>query len=401
MPPPSTKDGEGKKKLSGWKHSAAGSLGGMTGAIVTSPFDVVKTRLQSDMFKHHNISLKGKEKATLASAGTPSTNAAVAAVARHQRGGVSGAMWQFVDTAGLIRRIGVEEGWRALFKGLGPTLVGIIPARAINFYFYPTTKAYLARTFPNAPVSEAGQTSEDSPVVHLGAAVVAGIMTATGTNPIWVVKTRLQLSARKKHISPTFYSPTSTSTPSTSPLPRPIAASAAALASSTSPSTRSATTSTATPKAANAISTTLHIFRTEGIRGLYRGLSASYLGVSEGVIQWVVYERLKRLARPTQPGETQSAASFVGSVVGASAGAKGIASLITYPHEVIRTRLRQPAPRGQPKKYTGLVQTLKLVMREEGAAALYGGLTAHMLRVIPNAAVLFGIYELVAMRLGE
>ena len=115
----------------------------------------------------------------------------------------------------------------------------------------------------------------------------------------------------------------------------------------------------------------------------------------------MVYERLKRLARPTQPGETQSAASFVGSVVGASAGAKGIASLITYPHEVIRTRLRQPAPRGQPKKYTGLVQTLKLVMREEGAAALYGGLTAHMLRVIPNAAVLFGIYELVAMRLGE
>ena len=58
-------------------------------------------------------------------------------------------------------------------------------SRAINFYFYPTTKAYLARTFPNAPTSEPGQTSEDSPVVHLGAAVVAGIMTATGTNPIW------------------------------------------------------------------------------------------------------------------------------------------------------------------------------------------------------------------------
>jgi hypothetical protein len=35
---------------------------------------------------------------------------------------------------------------------------------------------------------------------------------------------------------------------------------------------------------------TLDIVRHEGIRGLYRGLSASYLGVSEGVIQWVLYE---------------------------------------------------------------------------------------------------------------
>ena len=155
------------------------------------------------------------------------------------------------------------------------------------------------------------------------------------------------------------------------------------------------------PKAANALSTTLHIFRTEGIRGLYRGLSASYLGVSEGVIQWVLYERFKRLARPTQPGETQSAASYVGSIMGASAGAKAIASLITYPHEVLRTRLRQEPPKGGVKKYTGLLQTLKLVVREEGAAALYGGLTAHMLRVIPNSVLIFLTYEVVAAKLGE
>ena len=37
------------------------------------------------------------------------------------------------------------------------------------------------------------------------------------------------------------------------------------------------------------------IFREEGIRGFYKGLTASYLGVTEGTIQWVLYERLKRL----------------------------------------------------------------------------------------------------------
>lgn len=34
----------------GWVHFVAGGVGGMCGAIITSPLDVVKTRLQSDMY---------------------------------------------------------------------------------------------------------------------------------------------------------------------------------------------------------------------------------------------------------------------------------------------------------------------------------------------------------------
>jgi len=69
-----------------------------------------------------------------------------------------------------------------------------------------------------------------------------------------------------------------------------------------------------------------------------------------------------------------------------------VASLITYPHEVIRTRLRQPTVNGVIK-YTGLWQTLQLVIAEEGTRRLYGGLAAHLLRVVPNATVMFSIYE--------
>lgn len=90
--------------------------------------------------------------------------------------------------------------------------------------------------------------------------------------------------------------------------------------------------------------------------------------------------------------------SYSASIVGASGSAKAVASLITYPHEVIRTRLRQPAVEGR-QKYTGLVQTLKLVVAEEGVGALYGGLTAHLFRVVPNAACMFLIYEVVASKL--
>ncbi|WWC86786.1 uncharacterized protein L201_001665 [Kwoniella dendrophila CBS 6074] len=374
-----------KKKLVGWQHSAAGSVGGMAGAIVTSPFDVVKTRLQSDLFRH--------------SASEPLKKAISATQKDAARSGIRGTLYQFVDTVYLIRRIGVEEGWKALYKGLGPSLVGIIPARAINFYFYPTSKAYLAKQFPNAPVEQVGQTSEDSPVIHLSAAVIAGIMTATGTNPIWVVKTRLQLSARQKGNAPPISSVASPAPVSTSALPGPIAKSAAALAKSAPTATSiAAASSTAMP---NAFSMTMDIIRKEGITGLYRGLSASYLGVSEGVIQWVLYERFKRLTSSTSfDSSNQSVISYMGSIVGASGGAKAVASLITYPHEVIRTRLRQPHINGIVK-YKSLLQTLQLVIKEEGAASLYGGLTAHLFRVVPNAACMFLIYELVAGRLGS
>lgn len=106
------------------------------------------------------------------------------------------------------------------------------------------------------------------------------------------MKTRLQLSARKKETGGVV------STKSGSILPKPIAASAASLAgqaastpitaaaASAAASTQTVTRSSLTP----AFSMTMDIIKKEGIRGLYRGLSASYLGVSEGVIQWVLYE---------------------------------------------------------------------------------------------------------------
>jgi solute carrier family 25, member 33/36 len=66
----------------------------------------------------------------------------------------------------------------------------------------------------------------------------------------------------------------------------------------------------------------------------------------------------------------------------------------------VRTRLRQ-TPKDGIHKYTGLVQCFKLIFKEEGLAGLYGGLTAHMMRVVPNAAIMFGTYEAVLRLLGE
>jgi solute carrier family 25 protein 33/36 len=66
----------------------------------------------------------------------------------------------------------------------------------------------------------------------------------------------------------------------------------------------------------------------------------------------------------------------------------------------VRTRLRQ-APVGlDQQKYTGLVQCFCLLWKEEGFAAMYGGMTAHLLRVVPSTAIMFGMYEVILQLLG-
>ncbi len=69
--------------------------------------------------------------------------------------------------------------------------------------------------------------------------------------------------------------------------------------------------------------------------------------------------------------------------------------------EVVRTRLRQAPIASGRLKYTGLVQCFRLVWREERIAGLYGGLTAHLLRTVPSAAITFTIYEALLKFLDE
>ena len=267
------------------------SLGGMCGALVTSPFDVVKTRLQSDLFRQKHASVGAVVGDSVVLLRRPGD-----------------FLWHFVETAHIIRLrpvsfpscviliytlrvcirdIAREESPRALFKGLVPTLVGVIPARSINFFTYGNGKQIIAKKFNNG---------QENSYVHLCSAAIAGIVTSTATNPIWVVKTRLQLSASDR---------------------LPVAS----------------TASTSSPWSyfGGSVSTIRQIVREEGVRGFYKGLSASYLGVTESTIQWVLYERLKRLTASTQgAGGLREWAGML-----ASAGtAKCVASLITYPHEV-------------------------------------------------------------------
>lgn len=301
-----------------WVHFVAGGVGGMAGAVVTCPLDVVKTRLQSDVYK----------------------NMYKTAVKQGDSAGKN-MILHFRETIGILGSLYKVEGFNSLFKGLGPNLVGVIPARSINFFTYGTTKEFYSKTFNNG---------KEDPYIHLMAAATAGWATSTATNPIWLIKTRLQLDQKGKR------------------------------------------------QYKNSLDCFKSILKNEGIFGMYRGLSASYLGSIEGILQWLLYEQIRRVVkeRSTKNDKDKTGWETFKDWAARSGGAgcaKFFASIATYPHEVVRTRLRQaPKEHGKPK-YTGLLQTFRVIIKEEGLASMYSGLTPHLLRTVPNSIIMFGTWE--------
>ncbi len=164
--------------------------------------------------------------------------------------------------AGGLSKILRDEGARGLYRGLNPTLFALLPNWAVYFTVYERLKLAVGmRLSPN---------SSTGPGVHMIAAAGAGAATMLITNPLWVVKTRLQtqtlgISMGSKN-NTVHYKGT--------------------------------------------IDALRRITKEEGISGLYSGLGPSLFGVMHVVIQFPLYESLKkelsnrRIARdPKSDGE--------------------------------------------------------------------------------------------------
>lgn len=195
------------------------------------------------------------------------------------------------DTFRTIGTIRGREGWRGLFRGLGPSLAGVVPATAVKLYVYGNCKQLGVRYLGFSP---------DEPIVHAMGAVAAGLATATVTNPIWLVKTRLQLDTAQSQGGALMR------------------------------------------RYSGSLDCIRQVVRSEGIQGLYRGLSASYLGTAETVIHLVLYERLKAVFHGSLASFETRDMPALGEVAswastsGAAGCAKVAAVLITYPHEVLQ-----------------------------------------------------------------
>ncbi|KAI8887785.1 mitochondrial carrier [Backusella circina FSU 941] len=240
----------------------------------------------------------------------------------------------YKGTLGTLSRIWQEERVRGLYRGLGPTILGYLPTWAIYFTAYDYCKNHWA--------DELGHDKEW--LLHIISAMSAGAASTISTNPLWVIKTRLM---------------------------------------------------TQSDRTAYRYKSTIHAFATiarqEGYRGFYKGLGPSLIGVSHVALQFPLYEKLKVMFGV---GDFASGST---SILLASALSKMAASIATYPHEVIRTRLQNQTIK--PYKYKGIVHAIKIISVEEGMRGFYKGLTTNLVRTVPSSAMTILTYEVIVKKL--
>lgn len=193
---------------------------------------------------------------------------------------------------------------------------------------------------------------------------------------------------------------------------------------------------------------TLHaarrMYRSEGLRVFYSGLTPALLGLSHVAIQFPLYEFFKMEFTGCGIGETPAPSPsgrtypLLGNTLGVSLAtflSKICASTATYPHEVLRTRLQTqraydrdivalkapdtgPTPPPQPRRpwrsgetltfassssdgmpnrprYRGVVQTCRTILREEGWRAFYAGIGTNLFRAVPSAMTTMLTFEYV------
>lgn len=252
------------------------------------------------------------------------------------RVGAIRAMWVSLNT------IGQAEGVKGLYRGLTPNLVGNATSWGLYFVWYTLLKSKM---------DGGDSTVKLSPGQHLLASAQSGFITAVMTNPIWVVKTRMF------------------------------------------------TTSATSPAAyKNVFDGLAQLAKHEGLPGLSKGLTLALFGVSNGAIQFMSYEELKRWrvdARRTRlgPGTTDAEAKNLSNTeyILMSGSAKLVAIGITYPYQVIRSRIQFKST--TEAAYTSIPNCVLRTYASEGLLGFYKGLSTNAVRILPGTCVTFVVYE--------
>ncbi|KAH9533779.1 hypothetical protein CY35_18G070400 [Sphagnum magellanicum] len=253
---------------------------------------------------------------------------------------------KYKHTVHALYTIAKVEGLRGLYAGLFPAVLGSSLSWGLYFFLYSNIKERNRRLVGR----------DLGPALHLLSAAEAGSIVCVLTNPVWLVKTRLQLQGpghgtRQPYTG--FYD---------------------ALRS---------------------------ILKEEGWRGLYKGLGPGLVLVSHGALQFMAYEEGRKLLiayrsqkstdqlMNTKGEELLTSQDF--AVLGASS--KLFAVFLTYPYQVIRSRLQQRPSAEGFLKYRNTWHAFEDAVRYEGFRGLYKGIIPNLLRVVPSSSLTFLIYE--------
>lgn len=127
----------------------------------------------------------------------------------------------------------------------------------------------------------------------------------------------------------------------------------------------------------------------EGVRGFYRGLPLSLLSVIPcTALSFTAYESLRdffeaQFGRNLRPYET----------LGCGAASAMTASAILFPVDLVRRQMQMVGLHGREPLYSGSFDAVRQIYRSRGFAGFYNGLPAELIKVTPNMAITFLVYD--------
>ncbi|KAK4537832.1 hypothetical protein CDCA_CDCA14G3857 [Cyanidium caldarium] len=144
--------------------------------------------------------------------------------------------------------------------------------------------------------------------------------------------------------------------------------------------------SSTSPRGMSIVRATQGIVREEGFRGLYRGTAVAMAGFPAASVQFALYEPMKSMLL------SESSASSPPNVVClavASSVSSFVSQMVCFPLEVVRTRI-QSGMEGPDMRLFALIRRM---LARKGLRSFYRGLMPSMLRTVPNSAAALVSYE--------
>lgn len=137
--------------------------------------------------------------------------------------------------------------------------------------------------------------------------------------------------------------------------------------------------------------------RAQGFLSLWRGLGPTlWRDVPFSGIYWALYEQIKRDLE--RRGNGLASAAFVSGAVSGTT-----AALITSPFDTIKTRrqalIMNSALGGSSQSRTSVFAVLRDIVRTEGVAALYAGLTPRIVKIAPACGIMISCYEVSRLKI--
>lgn len=277
-------------------HAAAHAASGASGAM------------------HAPAMAAGPGRATAAAAASAASSAATTA----QSGITDAAVW-------VHQQSGIKGFWR----GNGVNVLKIAPETAVRLGCFEQLKGIVSRDPDNI-----------KPPERFLAGALAGVVSTLIIYPLEVIKTRLALSSTQQY--------------------------------------------------ASVVHMVRSIWQREGWRALYKGMGASIMGiVPYSGTELMVFSLLRDAWSARYPDREPGVPTLLMS--GAAASACG--QLVSYPLQLVRTRLQAQGMKGRPVLYKGVLDCFRKTLKADGFLGLYRGIAPGFMKSIPSCMISFTVYD--------